>query len=1141
MSKSESDRGLSHQVACDGDRDELDEFVRAFEEAYLDRGVASPSAFLPPRGHPLHKAVLRELVRVDLEFGWERGCPKGLDDYEREFPDLTDDREGFGQIAYEEFRLRRRAGQDPSPEEYRARYGITLPERSAWSPSSGPPTSAVGRGGAASVAGFKPPKPIPSLPEVGDDFLDFRLIGDLGRGAFGRVYLARQGDLADRPVVLKVTTERHDESQTLAQLQHDHIVPIYSRHTQGALRAVCMPYLGSVTLRDVLDDLKAHGNPPGSGKGLLSSLGKSSERKAAAVRAGDTQAPGSTSGPVVQLTLSSTPGTPSTRHASAPPADRLRQRVGGRVPPWSSAPRVTGAKPGGDAGAGLTAKTGPKSALTDARATLGRMTYVQAVVWMAARLADGLAHAHSRGILHRDMKPANILVTDDGRPMLLDFNLAEDVKRVPEGGSAGAGIGGTFPYMAPEHLGAFRDGRRDTPVDARSDLFAFGVIVFEMLTGRAPFPLYDTLRGHPAVIRSMIADRQGPPPSVRALNPAVSPAVESIVRRCLEPDPARRYQSALDLAEDLDRHLAHRPLRHAPEPSRLETAVKCLRRNRRLILAAVVLTATSVLGAGLSWSVASRRGADKRAAAVAALTVFRADSTGPRDLLAVWPNHSVKRQKGQAKAAAALAPWHALADPRWSERSPAADLPAADRDALRAEAGALFLLTARSHTQAALEAVRRDGAAAARGDLNAAARACDQAARAFGEGQAPRALWLRRADLAKLSGDNAAADRFEAKVRTTPLRSAADHVLAAEVLLDRFRPGDALLLCEEAVRLAPLDYPARLELGLCHLHLYQHQYAETLFDQCTRLDPDRDIGWYVLANTEELLGENRRAVNDFGRVLDRDPTDADAYFSRAMSWSKLGETDKAFADLEKARTFGMAADRVLFLSASFKRRIGDAKGADRDLAAAMRLTPGDEFGWVARGNILVGKGDPLGALDAFEEALRLNPRSRFAMQCKAAVFSEHLGRVEDAIRVLDGVVALTPDNSDARASRAVLLARLGRRDAATAEAEAVLSRKPIGPIVYQIAGVYALTSAEHPADRLVALRLLEEAFNQRAGLNDVDQDPDLNPIRNDPEFQRLLKATREKYPTNAATPARTIDRARTALPATKPEPTPVRN
>jgi hypothetical protein len=85
-------------------------------------------------------------------------------------------------------------------------------------------------------------------PEVGTELLGFRLHAELGRGAFGRVFLAQQGDLANRSVVLKVSPGIDDEPRTLAQLQHTNIVPIYSVHRAGPLQAVCMPYFGATTL-----------------------------------------------------------------------------------------------------------------------------------------------------------------------------------------------------------------------------------------------------------------------------------------------------------------------------------------------------------------------------------------------------------------------------------------------------------------------------------------------------------------------------------------------------------------------------------------------------------------------------------------------------------------------------------------------------------------------------------------------------------------------------------------------------------------------------------------------------------------------------------------------------------------------------
>ena len=110
------------------------------------------------------------------------------------------------------------------------------------------------------------------MPRAGDDFLGFRLAEELGRGAFGRVFLAHQGELSDRPVALKITADLRGEPQTLARLQHTNIVPIYSVHRARPFQAVCMPYFGATTLADLVHSWREREALPESGKELVSTL-----------------------------------------------------------------------------------------------------------------------------------------------------------------------------------------------------------------------------------------------------------------------------------------------------------------------------------------------------------------------------------------------------------------------------------------------------------------------------------------------------------------------------------------------------------------------------------------------------------------------------------------------------------------------------------------------------------------------------------------------------------------------------------------------------------------------------------------------------------------------------------------------------
>jgi serine/threonine-protein kinase len=144
-----------------------------------------------------------------------------------------------------------------------------------------------------------------------------------------------------------------------------------------------------------------------------------------------------------------------------------------------------------------------------------------------AQVAAGLAHAHAAGVVHRDIKPANLVVAPGGRVKILDFGIAKisDVNLTRTGA-----VLGTLTYMSPEQAGG-------EPVDHRTDLWALGVVLHEMLAGRPPF----TAESREALFFA-IQNRE--PPRITALRPEVSPALENIVSRLLEKEPSRRYPDA---------------------------------------------------------------------------------------------------------------------------------------------------------------------------------------------------------------------------------------------------------------------------------------------------------------------------------------------------------------------------------------------------------------------------------------------------------------------------------------------------------------------------------------------------------------------------------------------------------------------
>jgi hypothetical protein len=193
---------------------------------------------------------------------------------------------------------------------------------------------------------------------------------------------------------------------------------------------------------------------------------------------------------------------------------------------------------------------------------------------LVERLARAIHYAHQRGILHRDLKPANVLLTEDGEPKLTDFGLAKRLEGAPAVTESGAVLG-TPGYMAPEQAGGTKG------LTTAADVYGLGAILYELLTGRPPF------RGaSPLEVVLQVIDQ--PPPLPRSLNVKADRGLELICLKCLEKDPARRYESAAALAEDLRRWQAGEPLSVQP-PGLLGQLARWLRRNAAAAFWALVL------------------------------------------------------------------------------------------------------------------------------------------------------------------------------------------------------------------------------------------------------------------------------------------------------------------------------------------------------------------------------------------------------------------------------------------------------------------------------------------------------------------------------------------------------------------------
>jgi tetratricopeptide (TPR) repeat protein/predicted Ser/Thr protein kinase len=242
---------------------------------------------------------------------------------------------------------------------------------------------------------------------------------------------------------------------------------------------------------------------------------------------------------------------------------------------------------------------------------------------LVARICDAVQHAHDRGIIHRDIKPGNILVDPSGQPKVLDFGVARvlDVQPSETLHTSEGQLVGTLAYMSPEQVRA-----DPSAIDARSDVYAIGVVAYELLAGRMPYDVAG--RQHEAVQAILEED----PAPLSAINRQFRGDIETIVAKALEKEPSRRYASPAALATDLRRYLANEPITARPASTRYQLQ-KFVRRHTSVVTAAaavfVALTAGTVAS---TWQALKARAAERAAiAAESRATTERDDAVRERN------------------------------------------------------------------------------------------------------------------------------------------------------------------------------------------------------------------------------------------------------------------------------------------------------------------------------------------------------------------------------------------------------------------------------------------------------------------------------------------------------------------------------
>jgi serine/threonine protein kinase/WD40 repeat protein len=401
---------------------------------------------------------------------------------------------------------------------------------------------------------------------------DYQILREVGRGGMGVVYEAQQLSLG-RHVAIKVLPSSalldprqlgrfQREVRSAAKLHHTNIVPVFGVGEQDGLHYYVMQFIKGLGLDTVLNELRHLRQPRGK----------------------------------LDPTQDDAPGRPTNVVEGVSAVAVARGLLTGelRRPEPARAPTTAPDEPAApaDLGAPMPARAADTSATIHWPGQSGGSTlsesgsqYCQSVARVGMQVADALAYAASQGVLHRDIKPSNLLLDDTGNVWVTDFGLAKadtDGDNLTHTGD----IVGTLRYMAPE--------RFNGQGDLRSDVYALGLTLYEMLALR---PAFDETDRHKLVKQVMHAE----PPRPRKLNRGVPRDLETVVLKAIARDPAHRYQTPADMADDLKRFVEDRPVR-ARRVSGAENLWRWCRRNPLPASLAAAIVLVFLLGfAGMFW------------------------------------------------------------------------------------------------------------------------------------------------------------------------------------------------------------------------------------------------------------------------------------------------------------------------------------------------------------------------------------------------------------------------------------------------------------------------------------------------------------------------------------------------------------
>jgi tetratricopeptide (TPR) repeat protein/predicted Ser/Thr protein kinase len=750
----------------------------------------------------------------------------------------------------------------------------------------------------------------------------------------------------------------------------------------------------------------------------------------------------------------------------------------------------------------------------------------QRAIEVGIQLMDALADAHLHGVIHRDLKPRNVIVTPANRVKVLDFGLAqmeEPVEATPGSGSGSGGgaitetgrVMGTPGYMAPEQLMGHR-------ADERTDLYSAGIVLYELVTGR-------TVRAETDPMGRALAAVASDPPRVDSVTPSVPAQLAEIIAKAIARDPTRRYQHAGELRNALIR--AQTALTDAPTVVNPWSGPVGGRARRRgaIVLAAVAVVVIVAAATYRLWWPGSGFPAGPRTVAVLPFIVDPQDA----NLVAV----SVGLREVIVNTLAATEGVRAIP---WStdERTPD---PSADVQQIARTRRAGFALT---------------------GGLGRVAGGIALTLRLTSAGSG--AVWKKTY---QSPPDGVVSSTYQAlsdlaselrvpllAVRPAPSWQAFQQYAQARSLLERrdVAPDnvDKAIEMLESVTSSQREFALGFAaLGEAYWQKFRTSKDPSLPAKASQatlnalsLDPAQPLVRLALATILAGTGDTKRAEEELRAVIKKNPMDA-AHRSLGTILSQRGNVDEGLAELQRAidmrpdvilnyRTKASAllnagrypdAEKVLRSAADLQpdhagvhqqlgttyQLMGEVEKAIAEFRRSLDLAP-SATSWSNLGTLLQDSGKKAEALDAFEHAVKMSERDPRIRRNLGDVLQQ-LGRIPDAraefercATLSDEALKVNPRAAETHGMLGVCQAKLGRfKEAIAAANQGVVLAPGSSDAYHRLAAVLAL--AKKPAEAVAAL---EKGIANGLGAGLVRRDDDLASLRQRPDYQALVAKAR---------------------------------